>query len=400
MAHINSDVASQSRTQHVSAPCSGVAPEEVFHNSDYAREKGLSKTTSYVEETEDNDEGAGMDPFVPFDDLPEEHGPTLTVRAVVLGAICGALVGASNIYLGLKSGWTFTANLLGAIIGFAVLKPLSRAIPEYVPILGGPFGPRENNIVQTVATAAGGLGNVFVGGIPALYQLGLLSTPKEDFARLLSLTIVGGYFGFAFGTPLRKFFIIYVARELRLIFPTAFATAMTIRSMHLAATGEALAKAKLYALSIAFSGALIFRVVSQYALGIIWDWHIFTWIYIWSGYSNKTALDIECWGWYLELTPAFVGSGMLVGINPALSFFGGSVLSWAIIGPALIAQGMAFGDQPFADETDPDNYLPQWTSYTSYFSLSKTYTTPDHPSPRYWLLWPGLLMMIVVSFVE
>lgn len=216
------------------------------------------------------------DPFTPFDDLPDERHRIVTIRAILVGVVCGALVNASNIYLGLKTGWTFGASLFGCIIGFAVLKPLGRALPESFPILGGEFGPRENNIVQTAATAAGGLSSVFISGIPALYQLELLSTPKEDFARLITLTIVGGYFGFAFSTPLRKFFIIYVARELKLVFPTPSATAMTIRSMHMAATGEAIAKLKMKALSIAFSGALLLRVVSQYATGILWDWHFFT----------------------------------------------------------------------------------------------------------------------------
>jgi uncharacterized oligopeptide transporter (OPT) family protein len=203
------------------------------------------------------------------------------------------------VYLGLKTGWTFGASLFGAIIGFAVLKPLGRALPEKFPIFGGDFGPRENNIVQTVATAAGGLSSVFISGIPALYQLHLLETPKEDFSRLITLTIVGAYFGFAASTPLRKFFIIYVARELKLIFPTPAATAMTIRAMHLAATGETIAKLKMRALGIAFSLALVLRVVSQYAIGILWDWHFFTWIYIWQGYSGN-ALAAESWGWFLE----------------------------------------------------------------------------------------------------
>jgi hypothetical protein len=91
---------------------------------------------------------------------------------------------------------------------------------------------------------------------------------------------------------------------------------------------------------------------------------------------------------------------MLVGLNPAISFFGGSVLSWAIIGPALIAQKMAFAGHPHGDATDPESYNPQWSSYSVYFSLSKSFTKPDHPSPRYWLLWPGIMLMIVVSFVE
>ena len=237
----------------------------------------------YIDEKEEaNLVATGVvDPFVPFDDLPEERQRILTIRAMLVGCICGALVNASNLYLGLKTGWTFGASLFGSIVGFAVLKSLSKALPEKFPIFGGSFGPRENNIVQTAATASGGLSSVFVSGIPALYQLELLSTPKEDFGRLISLTIVGGYFGFLFATPLRKFFIIYLARELRLVFPTPSATAMTIRSMHAAASGEAIAKLKMRALGIAFSAALILRVVSQYATGIRWDWHVFTWFFIW-----------------------------------------------------------------------------------------------------------------------
>jgi len=120
----------------------------------------------------------------------------------VIGIVCGALVNASNLYLGLKTGWTFTANLFGAIVGFSAIKVFARSLPESFPLLGGDFGPRENNIVQTAATAAGGLSNVFISGIPALYRLGLLSDkPADDFGRLVTLTIVGGYFGFAFATP-------------------------------------------------------------------------------------------------------------------------------------------------------------------------------------------------------
>lgn len=75
-------------------------------------------------------------------------------------------------------------------------------------------------------------------------------------------------------SAVRKFFIIYIARELRMIFPTPMATAMTIRSMHNALGGERLAMMKMKALSIAFSCAIVLRVVSQYAIGILWDWHV------------------------------------------------------------------------------------------------------------------------------
>ena len=82
-----------------------------------------------------------------------------------------------------------------------MIKFFSTALGENFPILGGSFGPRENNIIQTAATASGGLSTVFVSAIPALYQLGLLDNPRADFWRILSFTVVGGFFGYFFATP-------------------------------------------------------------------------------------------------------------------------------------------------------------------------------------------------------
>jgi hypothetical protein len=68
----------------------------------------------------------------------------------------------------------------------------------------------------------------------------------------------------------RQFFIIQVARDLHLIFPSSSATAITIRGMHLAADGGSMAQRKMKALIQAFSFACIIRVLSQYAIGILW----------------------------------------------------------------------------------------------------------------------------------
>ncbi|KAF2488975.1 oligopeptide transporter [Lophium mytilinum] len=382
MGQINPKVAPLTETQNTfNTPKDG---------QDFGDEKEYDLTHT-KELDEDNNQAFLSDPFVPFDDLPDEPRRILTIRAVFVGLCCGALVNASNVYLGLKTGWTFTANLFGAIAGFAVVKFFSKTFGD-LPILGGSFGPRENNIVQTAAMASGGLSSVFVSAFPALYQLDLLATPKEDFWKIVSLTAVAGYFGFFFATPMRKFFIIYVARELRLIFPTPSATAMTIRSMHQAVTGEAMAKLKMKALSGAFAGALILRVVSQYAIGILWDWHIFTWFFIWGNYNNA-AINVENWGWLIEFTPAFIGSGMLVGLNVSISFFMGSVLAWGIIGPALVHNGICWGS-PLVPDSE------KWDGAIQFFSLSLKFSNKDHPSPRYWMLWPGVLLMIAVSFTE
>jgi uncharacterized oligopeptide transporter (OPT) family protein len=203
---------------------------------------------------------------------------------VFVGICLGCLVNASNVYLGLKTGFTFGASMFGAIFGYGIVKALSKS---KLPIIGGNFGPQENSIVQAAATGAGGLSGLFVAALPAMYQLDLLSkNPKDDFPRVITLTLVCSFFGLFFAVPLRKFFIIKVARELRLIYPSSTATAMTIRSMHAVGTGSAEAMKKLKALLFTFTAAIIQRVVSYYAIGILYDWHIFTWFFIWVSKST------------------------------------------------------------------------------------------------------------------
>lgn len=338
-------------------------------------------------EDEKTTDGFTDDPFSPLDGLAEDNENILTIRAVTVGVVCGAFVNASNIYLGLKTGWTASANLFASIVGYALLKSCPEFL-KHMPFLGGKFGPRENNIVQTSATAAGGMSNVFTSAFPAMYQLGLLTSPAEDFWRLVTLTAVGGFFGLFFATPLRKFFIVLVARESHLIFPTPSATAITIRNMHQAADdGSSVPRRKMRVLSLAFAFAVVLRVLSQYAVGILWDWHPFTW-YLFLVPSSGTAMGLENWGWFVEWSPAFIGTGMLVGLNVAISFSIGSLLAWGIIGPLLVSYGAAFGTEMSE------------TGLVSYHVMTDEFTSASHPSPRYWLLWPAIACLVAVSLTE
>lgn len=84
------------------------------------------------------------------------------------------------------------------------------------------------------------MSGLFVAGLPAMYRLSLMSeNPKDDFGRILTITMVCAFFGLFAAVPLRKFFIINVARELNLVFPSPTATAMAIRSMHSVGSGAA-----------------------------------------------------------------------------------------------------------------------------------------------------------------
>ena len=69
----------------------------------------------------------------------------------------------------------------------------------------------------------------------------------------------------------------------------------------------------------------------------------------------------------------------------------GSVIAWGIIGPALVHNNVAWGIHLGEDD-------PKWDGYYTFASLSLKACNKDYPSPRYWLLWPGVLLMIAVSF--
>jgi putative OPT family oligopeptide transporter len=83
----------------------------------------------------------------------------LTLRGLLLGAAITLVFTAANVYLGLKVGLTFASSIPAAVISMAVLRAVKNATIY------------ENNIVQTVASAAGTLSSViFV--LPGLVMVG------------------------------------------------------------------------------------------------------------------------------------------------------------------------------------------------------------------------------------
>lgn len=101
----NSSPLSYDETYSISQPSS--------HNA-VGDKEGLSNVAWIKTKRKQGDEPlTEVDPFLPFDDLPVENRNILTLRAIAIGLLCGGLVNASNIYLGLKSGWTAGANIFG-----------------------------------------------------------------------------------------------------------------------------------------------------------------------------------------------------------------------------------------------------------------------------------------------
>lgn len=369
-----------------------------------------------------DDEALPADLFVSFPLLKgvaPETSP-LTVRAVLVGIILGSLCNASNVYLGTfhilshydlrhqfdsqdlydrSQDWLHVSrDHVWRHFRLRYCYSSQQGFPSR-PLPWWKLRPPGELNCPGCSHWRWRYGGLFVAGLPAMYRLSLLSdNPKGDFSRILTLTVVCSLFGLFAAVPLRKFFIINVSRELNLVFPSPTATAVAIRSMHSVSSGAADAMKRVKALIYAFIGAFVHIIISQYADGILHNWHIFSWFYIWSGYTNW-AQNIDNWGWYIQLTPAFFGSGILVGLNTALSWWGGTVVAWGLIGPLLVHSGECVGSRPYLRSDDPV-IAERWGVVANFGRMTGINQPGWKASPRYWMLWPGVMVLLVYSLVE
>jgi uncharacterized oligopeptide transporter (OPT) family protein len=208
------------------------------------------------------------------------------------------------------------------------------------------------------------------GSVPAMYQLQLLLNPVSDLPRLLTLSLVSAFFGTFFAVPLRKFTIL----KQKLPFPTGTATAVLIRSLHLPRADDEVRK-RLNCLYITLALSLAWKVGGGYARHLLLEWNFWGWL---AKAGCEKCERGAAFGWNPELAPEFFGVGMLTGLQVSASFLIGAVLSNGIIGPVLQATGITKGNP-----------------------MSMRMADPIHaPTVRYWLLWPGVLCMIVASFAD
>jgi len=113
----------------------------------------------------------------------------LTIRGIILGALITVIFTAANVYLGLKIGITFATSIPAAVISMAVLKAFRDSTIQ------------ENNIVQTIASAAGTL-SAIIFVLPGLIMVGWWT----GFPYWLSVAVIGigGILGVMYSVPLRR----------------------------------------------------------------------------------------------------------------------------------------------------------------------------------------------------
>ena len=241
-------------------------------------------------------------PYIPADRVM----PELTVTSIVMGMLLAVIFGAANAYLGLRVGMTVSASIPAAVISMGVI----RVIMKRNSIL-------ESNMVQTIGSAGESLAAGAIFTMPALFlwaEEGLCDMPS--LVEITLIALCGGVLGVLFMVPLRNALI--VKEHETLLYPEGTACADV-----LLAGEEGGANA-----STVFSGmglAAAFKFVVD-GLKVLPSDVAFAFK------SFKGEIGMEVY-------PALLGVGYIVGPQIASCMFVGSLIGWMVIIPLICLFG-------------------------------------------------------------
>ena len=248
----------------------------------------------------------------------------LTLLGLVLGALITTLFTAANVYLGLKVGLTFASSIPAAVISMAILSAVKDS-----SIL-------ENNIVQTVASAAGTL-SAIIFVLPGLVIVGWWT--GFPFWQSFLICLSGGVLGVLFTIPLRRALV----TTSDLPYPEGVAAAEVLRvgsgtrGETKDDTGEAREGLRAVILGSVASGGLAILTATRIAAAEVTGF-----FRIGAGASS---------GYNVAWSLALLGAGHLVGLSVGMALLAGLIIAWAISVPILTAAQPAAAGVALADHT-------------------------------------------------
>ncbi|MDA2932831.1 oligopeptide transporter, OPT family [Acidobacteria bacterium AH-259-D05] len=243
-------------------------------------------------------------------DSPTASIKELTLRAVVVGLVLSIVMGAANVYLGLKAGMTVSASIPAAVMAMLILRAVFR---------GGTI--LEANQVQTAASAGESLAAGIIFTMPALLLIG--AWQQFDLVLTTVIAFTGGLLGVLFMIPMRRVFVVTASAELK--FPEGLACASVLKA------GEGAGSEARGVVLGAVIGAAFKALVSFFGVmkGIL------------EGAVQVLGDRIFYFGG--DMSPALVAVGFIVRLNIALLIFIGGAIAW-IIGIPLLGAQLSGGD--------------------------------------------------------
>ncbi|MBX3325401.1 MAG: oligopeptide transporter, OPT family [Nitrospira sp.] len=262
--------------------------------------------------------------------------PEITVKAVVLSIILAAVLAAANAYLGLFAGMTVSASIPAAVASMAILR------------LFRDSNILENNIVQTAASSGEALAAGVIFTIPALLLVGYWT--EFNYWQTVLIATVGGVLGVLFTIPLRRALIVTA----RLRFPEGVATAEVLK-VAAADRGRRSSGASTGEVGSLVSAAVLGGMVKLGESGMR----------LWAE-SLEGALRVGSTVIYggMNLSPALLAVGFIIGLETALVVFLGGVLGSCFFMPTY---GLFYGVP--LDRTALAGALAIWSGQVRYVGI-------------------------------
>lgn len=258
----------------------------------------------------------------------------LTLRSAFTGALLGSVLSVTNLYIGIKTGWTLGVGITSVILSFAVFKVLSNfKIGDEMTVL-------ENNAMQSVATSAGYMTAPLISSLAAYMMVtGKIIPQWQAYWWMVVLGLLGALFAF----PLKKRYI----NDEQLPFPEGYAAGVVLNNLHESDGADGIRKAKILSLA-ALTAALIEFLRSEAILAKMglqmltlpshWD------DFIYKFFTPKIAgvpwRDLTIG---IDSSIVMMGTGMLMGIRATSSMLLGAVLNYFILAPFMINKGIIVG---------------------------------------------------------
>jgi len=258
-------------------------------------------------------------------DVYQPSAVNLTVRAVIAGMLIGVVMCISNLYVFFKTGWSMGVTITAAILAWGVFKALGAA-----GLARTPLGPIENNALTTVASGAGymtGGGNMAAYGALMMILVahpGVMSVPSTPALIVWFAAIAG--LGVFVAIPIKRQLI----NKEALAFPTGTATALTIKSLYSSAGGGA-GKARVLAYASLFGAALAWLRDA---------WKVLPEVVPQPAWFTLAGHSLVAWTLSLKTEVVLLGSGMLMSFRTGWSLLLGGLLTYGILGPTLLDQGL------------------------------------------------------------
>lgn len=260
--------------------------------------------------------------------------PQLNLRSALTGMILGGVLSLTNLYIGIKTGWTLGVGVTSVILSFAFFKLISRLK------LGKEMTILENNAMQSIATSAGYMTAPLMASIPAYM---LVTGQVIPMAQTFWWTIVLSLLGVLFAFPLKKRFI----NDEQLPFPEGYAAGIVLDSLHSEHGKEGMFKAKLLFGGMALSSlieimrsARIMGAMKLKFLTLPDTWDNFIYRYFTPAILGTPLRDLTV---QVDTSIVMVGTGGLMNIKTAVSLLVGAFFNYLVLAPILIKAGVIHG---------------------------------------------------------